>query len=164
MLLAVGYAFFRRLVQKPARLERNGEALVILSLIAAIMITDFLFDGFRYALGASDGGGIADEASYAVVGPAIARGLAGLTAPMLHMGEHLFYWTQMATVLVFLVLLPTGEHFHIVTALPALYFAEGTASNRVPTVDIDKLMENADGDDVPVGVRTAARSALEGCA
>ena len=49
VLLAVGYAFFRRLVQKPARLERNGEALVILSLIAAIMITDFLFDGFRYA-------------------------------------------------------------------------------------------------------------------
>jgi len=156
VLLAVGYAFFRRLVQKPARLERNGEALVILSLIAAIMITDFLFDGFRYALGASNNGGIADEARYAVVGPAIARGLAGLTAPMLHMGEHLFYWTQVATVLTFLVLLPTGEHFHIVTALPALYFADGTASNRVPTVDIDKLMENADGDDLPVGVRTAA--------
>lgn len=156
VLLAVGYAFFRRLVQKPARLERNGEALVILSLIAAIMITDFLFDGFRYAVGASNNGGIADEARYAVVGPAIARGLAGLTGPMLHIGEHLSYWTQVATVLIFLVLLPTGEHFHIVTALPALYFAVGTASNRVPTVDIDKLMENADGDDVPVGVRTAA--------
>ena len=42
VLSAVGYALWRRLVQKPARLERNREALLILSLIAAIMITDFL--------------------------------------------------------------------------------------------------------------------------
>ena len=50
VLSAVGYALWRRLVQKPVRLERNREALAILSLIAAIMITDFLFDGFRFAL------------------------------------------------------------------------------------------------------------------
>ena len=50
VLAAVGYALWRRLVQKPARLERNREGLLILSLIAAIMITDLLFDGFRFAL------------------------------------------------------------------------------------------------------------------
>ena len=50
VLCAVGYALWRRLVQKPARLEGNREALLILSLIAAIMITDFAFDGFRFAL------------------------------------------------------------------------------------------------------------------
>ena len=50
VLAAVGYALWRRLAAKPARLERNREALLILSLIAAIMVTDFLFDGFRFAL------------------------------------------------------------------------------------------------------------------
>ena len=49
VLAAVGYALYRRLVLKPARLERNREALLILSLIAAIMITDLSFDGFRFA-------------------------------------------------------------------------------------------------------------------
>src|SRR4030095_14212138 len=72
VLCAVGYALWRRLVQKPARLERNREALLILSLIAAIMITDFAFDGFRFALKAADVAGIAHERSFAFAGDAIA--------------------------------------------------------------------------------------------
>jgi hypothetical protein len=55
VLAACGYALYRRLVQKPRRLERNREALVILSLIVAIMVTDFAFDAFRFArLAAAD--------------------------------------------------------------------------------------------------------------
>ena len=46
-------------------------------------------------------------------------------APALEVGYRLFYWTQMVVVLSFLVLLPLGEHFHIVTALPTLYFRRG---------------------------------------
>ena len=64
----VGYAFWRRYVQKPARLEPNREALLILSLITAIMITDFLFDGFRFALFAGSDAGIAHERAYAFAG------------------------------------------------------------------------------------------------
>ena len=50
VLAAVAYAFYRRFVQKPERLEANREAILILSLIAAIMVTDLVFDGFRFAL------------------------------------------------------------------------------------------------------------------
>ena len=50
MLAAVGYAFYRRLVMQTGPAESNREGLLILSLIAAIMITDLLFDGFRFAL------------------------------------------------------------------------------------------------------------------
>ena len=50
VLVACGYALYRRLVLKPHRLERNREALAILSLIIAIMITDYAFDAFRFAL------------------------------------------------------------------------------------------------------------------
>jgi hypothetical protein len=62
-----------------ARLERNREALVILSLIAAIMVSDFLFDGFRFALKADDVAGIAHERSFAFGGDAIATLLSGLS-------------------------------------------------------------------------------------
>src|SRR6188768_3400561 len=41
VLAACGYAFYRRFVVKPARLERNREALVVLGLIVTIMATDF---------------------------------------------------------------------------------------------------------------------------
>ena len=156
VLVAVGYAFFRRLVQKPARLERNREALVILSLIAAIMVTDLLFDGFRFALAAEGDAGIAHEARYAVIGSAIAGAFAGVGKPALGVGYQIAYWVQMVTVLAFLVLLPVGEHFHIVTALPALFFARTIPSNRVPSVDLDRLIEGTAADEMKIGVRTAA--------
>jgi len=154
VLAAVAYAFFRRLVQKPIRLERNREALLILSLIAAIMITDFLFDGFRFALAGASEPAIAHEARYAIVGASIARGFAGIDESTLDVGYQLSYWVQMATVFAFLVLLPVGEHFHIVTALPALFFGKRPSSNRVPTVDLDRVMGDT-GDDIKVGVRNA---------
>jgi Fe-S oxidoreductase len=156
VLVAVGYAFYRRLVLKPARLERNREALLILSLIAAIMITDFLFDGFRFAIASGNVPAIAHEAHYAPIGASIARAFTGISHSMLNTGYQVSYWVQMGTVFAFLVLLPVGEHFHIVTALPVLFFAKRARSNRVPTVDLDAMMANADGDDMKVGVRTAA--------
>ena len=140
VLCAVGYALWRRLVQKPARLERNREALVILSLIAAIMVTDFAFDGFRFALRASEVPRIAHERSFAFGGDAIAGLFSGLSPAMLQIGYHASYWIQMLTVLGFLVILPLGEHFHIVTALPALYLpprraGESRAAGRPRSAD-----------------------------
>ncbi len=67
-----------------------------------------------------------------------------------------FYWTQLAVVFAFLVILPVGEHFHIVTALPTLFFRRGGPTNAVPSVDLEKIMgEGADDADMRIGVRTA---------
>jgi Fe-S oxidoreductase len=155
VLAAVGYAFWRRLVQKPARLERNREAMLVLSLIAAIMITDFLFDGFRFALLSASQPEIAHERSFAFAGSALAGMLSGLSPQQLAVGYHWSYWVQMLTVFAFLVILPVGEHFHIVTALPALFFRRGEHANRVPTLDLEKIMAEDDSGEVRIGVRTA---------
>jgi Fe-S oxidoreductase len=155
VLVAVGYALWRRLVQKPARLERNREALLILSLIAAIMVTDLLFDGFRFALKTPADAAIAHDRSFAVVGDAIARMLAGLPHDQLAAGYQASYWVQLLTVLSFLVILPMGEHFHIVTALPALFFRRGGPVNRVPALDLEAIMSGNDAGEMKIGVRTA---------
>jgi len=155
VLCAIGYAFWRRFVRKPPRLERNREAVLILTLIAAIMITDFLFDGFRFALLAPSIPGFAHERSFAFAGDAIARMLQDLSPEQLVIGYHASYWIQMLTVLGFLVLLPVGEHFHIVTALPALFFRRGGPANRVPGVDLEAVMGGDDAATMKIGVRTA---------
>ena len=156
VLVAVGYAFWRRYVVKPARLEPNREAVLVLSLITVIMVTDFLYDGFRFALWSGQDLGIAHERSFAFIGSAVASALSGLPEGALRAGYHLSYWVQLITVFSFLVLLPVGEHFHIVTALPALFFRRGHPAREVPSVDLDKMMsDDADAADVRVGVRTA---------
>ena len=155
VLVAVGYALWRRLGRKPARLERNREALLVLGLIATIMITDFAFDAFRFALLAPEDSGVAHERSFAFAGDALARLVAPLDAAWLDAGQQSMYWTQMVTVLAFLVILPLGEHFHIVTALPALYFRRGGPANRVPTLDLERIMSAADDAAMKIGIGTA---------
>lgn len=153
--VAVLYGFYRRFVSRPARLEPNREAILVLGLILAIMVTDFAFDGFRFALLAATDAGIAHEAQWAWAGRAVAEAFSGLSPATLQVGYTLSYWTQMIVVFCFLVLLPAGEHFHIVTALPALFFRRGRPANRVPSVDMDKLMEATDEADMQAGARTA---------
>ena len=155
VLAACGYALYRRFVEKPRRLEQNREAVLILSLIIAIMITDIAFDGFRFALHSASDPGIAHERSFAFLGDALAGALAPLSHPALVVGYQFFYWAQLLIVFSFLVILPTGEHFHIVTALPALFFRRGRPANAVPSVDLEKAMSDGADAEMRVGARSA---------
>lgn len=157
VLLAVGYAFYRRLLLKPQRLEPNKEGLLVLSLIAIIMVTDFAFDAFRFAQLAPTVPEIAHERAHAPIGGWLSTLVEAWSPAALGTAAALAYWAQMITVCAFLVLLPLGEHFHIVTALPALYFRRGRPANAVPTVDLSPLMDDsADASELKVGARTVA--------
>ncbi|MGE5338097.1 MAG: (Fe-S)-binding protein [Gemmatimonadota bacterium] len=157
VLAAVGFGFWRRFWHPARRLEPNREALAILGLITAIMVTDFLFDGFRFALLSDAHPGIAHERGYAFAGNALAGVLATLPPAVQQVGYHLSYWVQMLTVFAFLVWLPLGEHFHIVTALPGLFFARRPAGplNTVPAVNLEPLMNEGGDEEIRVGIRTA---------
>src|SRR5436190_1247221 len=101
VLVACGYALYRRFVLKPRRLERNREAVLILSLIIAIMITDFAFDAFRFALLSKSDDGIAHERSFAFIGSLLASFVSTLSGPVIVDGYRSFYWTQLIVVFSF---------------------------------------------------------------
>ena len=62
----------------------------------------------------------------------------------------------MLTVFTFLAILPIGEHFHIVTALPNVFFGRDAPLNRVPSVDLAPLAEDdVDPDQLKIGAKTA---------
>ena len=155
VVLAVLYALYRRLVLHPPRLERNREALLVLGLILTIMLTDIAFDGLRFTQLAAHDDGVALERSHAYLGRGVAAALSGIDAGALSWAYVGTYWLQMTVVFGFLVLLPAGEHFHIVTALPTLHFRRGRPANRVPAVDLEGLMAATDEADMKAGVRTA---------
>ena len=156
VLAALAYAFWRRYVLRPRRLERNGEALLVLSLISLIMLTDLLFDGARFALHAAQHAGIAHERDFAFAGSALGALMGNWPPGALQATYHGSYWLQMGTVFAFMAILPLGEHFHIATALPALYFRRGAPANVVPAVDLDRMMaDDADAANLRVGIRSA---------
>lgn len=156
VLVAVACGLYRRIFNRPQRLEPNKEAFLILSMIAVIMITDLLYDGFKFALHSAAYEGLAHEQAWAFAGNAISQQFNGMAESTLAIGYHASFWIQIFTVLTFLVIIPIGEHFHIVTALPTLFFSQGGTTKVVPKVDLESLFaEDADAEEPKVGIRTA---------
>jgi len=153
VLAMVVWAAYRRLVTKPARLSLSGEAILILAMIGGLMLSDMLLDGVAFALAAKPGGQelslfMAGDAAHAPIGAAFAGLFSGLSAEALMPLQEIFYWMHIGIVLVFLNLLPGSKHFHVITSIPNVFFAETSKPRGAiePIKDIDKQEKFGVGD------------------
>ena len=131
VLLAVLYAIFRRAVMKPERMHNTFEAYLVLVLICILMISDLLYDGTRYNLIQLHGNPdnlhffnnaqFGTEFAWSPVSTGAAALVSGLGADAGTTLMTLMFWTHVITQLVFLNILPTGKHFHVITALPNVF-------------------------------------------
>lgn len=144
VLAAVVYAVFRRVVTRPKRLTFSGEALVVLGMISGLMISDILLDAATYALAqtpqhfhyalffdwpnlttaAERAAALDAELAAAPVAAWVSGAFANTTPQALLAIQEASYWIHMGIVLVFLNLLPGSKHFHVLTAIPNVFFAD----------------------------------------
>ncbi|MBM4386781.1 MAG: (Fe-S)-binding protein, partial [Deltaproteobacteria bacterium] len=115
--LMVLYAVFRRVVLKPERVTQSSEAYLILGLIFTLMITDFIYDGAKFAQGRD-----LAEMKFAPAGAFFAGMLGGAQPGILAAVEHGMFWIHIITLFVFLNLLPYSKHFHVITSIPNVFF------------------------------------------
>ena len=117
VLLASACAIYRRAVLKPPRYQGSHqvEAYIVLSLIGFLMITDITYEGSRLAAGTGQAGLLVAARFAKTI-------LSGLSADFLVVVNHLSYWLHLLAFFFFLNLLPLSKHFHIVTALPNVFF------------------------------------------
>lgn len=132
VLIMVLFAFFRRVVLKPDRLHNSWEAYLVLGMIGLLMISDLLYDGTRYNLiNLYNNPGNIHFFSHShfgseflwtpvTVGAAAIISRIGVDATQLLMTS--MFWLHIITQLVFLNSLPYGKHFHVITALPNVFF------------------------------------------
>ncbi len=131
VLVGVGMAVFRRLFDRPARLDLSMDAWLILFLIAYLMVTDLAAEGARAALAPS----LATPWAPAVA--AIARGFAGTAPARLQSIYGFCWWTHLLDILFFGNYLPYSKHFHIITAIPNIFFMNLEPMGRLRTVDLE---------------------------
>jgi Fe-S oxidoreductase len=151
VLGAIGMALYRWLVSHPPRLygfapaedrlrgQSHGEALLILCFIGGIMISGYLYDGGH--LYAHEGPEIDSERVWQPISNLVGKGLfaiggAGLAATMSNVG----WWIHNLIILVFVNLLPVSKHFHIITAVPNVFFKKLEPTGALSKQD---LGENA---------------------
>lgn len=137
ILGCLGFAY-RRLILRPVRLRNvpQGEAILILVFILVLMVTDLFMDGTLRAAAAHT------SLWPAPFGALVARGLPAGVAGALFFQMNL--WLHCLVILVFLNYLPFGKHFHIITAIPNVFFSRLEPHGRlVPIHDIESTLEAA---------------------
>ncbi len=121
VLAAVGALLYRRIVVKPKRLQgdkvHSGDAIFILSMIAALMISLILYGAFHFAIAPDYG------TWFKPVSAAIGYGLSGLPIGVLEFGMQFNWWFHALLILVFLNYLPYSKHLHVLVSLPNTFLS-----------------------------------------
>ncbi|HSQ30471.1 MAG TPA: (Fe-S)-binding protein [Gemmatimonadaceae bacterium] len=148
VLGAVSFAFYRRLVLHPKRLEgdklEHTDALIILGLIGGLMVTLLLANACAYLAGS---GAIGAEKF-------VSRGVAQLFStsfqrPALY--AAVFWWLHVLTVLAFLNYLPYSKHLHVVTSLINVFFSNTSGPGQkgvMRAMDLEAEVEQFGASDV----------------
>ena len=122
VILAVGFALYRRLVVHPQRLEgddlEHTDALIILSMIMGLMVTLIIGTGFLLAAHPQAFGAekVVSRPFGLVLGHLISPGTADA-------GFHVFWWAHALLILAFLNYLPYSKHLHVASSLINVYFS-----------------------------------------
>lgn len=128
VLLAMAWAFYRRLVIKPKEMELSGQALMILSLISAMMITDLMISGAEIRMGEEMPGGYLSHLSASIWG-LLSVGTGPNSRADLAYG--LSWWLHFFVFFGFLNFLPISKHQHIMTAPFNVFFSTLEPKGRV---------------------------------
>jgi Fe-S oxidoreductase len=123
VLASVLVSLWRRFVSGPPRLrtlDRSSQldATLILSAIALIMLSMFVQNGARMALGL---GG--EMAVWRPVSAVVAGMLSTGGGSSVHIIAEAAWWLHIILVLGFLNALPYTKHFHVLTSVPNVFFS-----------------------------------------
>lgn len=110
ILLAIGYAAYRRYGEKLKRLKRGWKPSIvvffIVSLMASVLLT-MAFERLKEGLPAS---------SLAPISSSVATLFTWMPNIVITTGYYLFWWVHLIILLSFLVYIPQSKHFHLITA------------------------------------------------
>ncbi len=128
VMIAVTYGLYLRLVVNPERYvgSHRRQGVKVLLFIFTIMLSLLVINGARINLG------VEPLAAWRPISAAVGGLFAGLGAGAQVVIEESAYWVHLLVVLVFLVELPGGKHFHVVTSIPAVFLRNLEPAGRLP--------------------------------
>jgi Fe-S oxidoreductase len=121
VLAAIAFAFYRRLVLHPRRLEGDNlehtDALIILGMIGGLMVSYLFANGFLAALHPD---AVATEKFASHI---LGRTFAGVDPHTAQVGHDVSWWAHGLLVFGFLNYLPYSKHLHVATSIPNVYLS-----------------------------------------
>ena len=131
---------------KPAETKLAGqshwEAVLILCFISAIMITGMIYDGGRMVF--LQGNPVIEaERPWQPVAGIAASFMSGSGNHAARTASDVSWWIHNLVVLTFLNLLPLSKHFHVITAIPNVFFSKLEPAGQLSKQDLDLDSDDA---------------------
>ncbi len=135
VLVGLGFAIWRRGIQKKERVVQSFSASLVIGLIAILMITDLAAEGARIAAGDLDG-------SFLPISALVGGWLSGLGGSTLQAIYSVNWWIHIVTLFFFANELPYSKHFHVYTSIFNVFFANLDAPGKLPGMDLEDIDED----------------------
>ncbi|WP_181454494.1 (Fe-S)-binding protein [Paenibacillus dendritiformis] len=131
VLIAMGYAAYRRYGEKLERLKRGWKPSIVVFFIFSLMLSVLLTMSFERLL---EGKGFSP---YAPIASLIAMPLAGMTQTAAKVLYLVCWWAHLLILLAFLVYVPQSKHFHLLSAPVNLLLRRTDPVGRLRKLDLE---------------------------
>jgi Fe-S oxidoreductase len=129
VLGAVSVLLYRRIVVKPARLQgdnvHSGDAILILSMIAGLMVTLILTSAFDRVVSPRF------PMVLQPVSSPLAMALSWVTPALAQAARDANWWVHALLLLVFLNYLPYSKHLHVIVSLPNTFLSNTSGPGAI---------------------------------
>jgi Fe-S oxidoreductase len=136
ILLATGYAGYRRYIEQIKRLKKGWKPSIVIFFIFSLMLSVLLSLSFERAMLQHEFSG------YAPVSSLLSTPLHGVS---LHTSTVLFYtfwWIHLLILLSFAIYVPQSKHFHIIAAPVNIFLKRSEPVGKLKSIDLED--ENAE--------------------
>ncbi|MGG4493255.1 heterodisulfide reductase-related iron-sulfur binding cluster [Brevibacillus reuszeri] len=133
ILAAVGYAFYRRYIEKLGRLKRGFKSGIVLLLISSLMATVLLSLAFEQIWLGHEASGFAPISSlFAMLFSAL--GVGTTAAAVLF---YVFWWLHLIILLGFAVYVPQSKHAHLLFAPVNVWFKKLDPPGKLSSINFE---------------------------
>ena len=143
ILIAVAIAFYRRYMEKLVRLKRGAKNGLVYMFLATLMFATLIGNGM-YLIWQDHGLSGAEP-----VASAVAWIFQWISPTAAAVGFFVMWWAHLFALLAFLVYLPQGKHFHLITSIINVFVNRQERMGTLRPIDFEALEEAEDEESMP---------------
>lgn len=131
ILLAMGYATYRRYVEKLKRLKRGWKPSIVIFFIFFLMLSVVVSGGFERV---KEG---METSAFAPISSLFAAAFSGMSHTAATVGFYISWWMHLLILLSFLIYVPQSKHFHIITAPINILLRRTEPTGKLASLDLE---------------------------
>ncbi|MDF2647039.1 MAG: hypothetical protein K0Q73_2844 [Paenibacillus sp.] len=131
ILLAMGYATYRRYVEKLKRLKRGWKPSIVIFFIFFLMLSVVVSGGFEQI---KEG---METSAFAPISSLFVAAFSGMSHKAAMVGFYISWWMHLLILLSFLIYVPQSKHFHIITAPINILLRRTEPTGKLASLDLE---------------------------